>query len=341
VSLWSLICVYLCVICRVTADACDETFSLNHFEPLDIFTDAKACKDYCATLSACQFWFFQLSNGFCYGCSKDEDWDASTDICDVEGNCVWGSVDCELNSASPTEAPTREPTADPTTAEPTENACVENRGGCWDLGGSSDVAGADACKDYCATVSGCAFWFFDPSSPKGPNQCHACSKDENWVLSRQLSWCDVEGNCLWGPVDCEAPTREPTVDPTTVDPTTAPEFTDFIECDVPRTGEIADGALYFSFENTIERDVSFSVCFSEDAIALDLFDADNNVIWAPTQDNHCYGECENFSVFGEDCSDWIFTFTMAALDIGQYTLHFVNYHRDGGNYDMRVTCDGD
>jgi hypothetical protein len=78
-------------------------------------------------------------------------------------------------------------------------ACVENRGGCWDLGFKDNVADTEACKDYCATVSECAFWSY--KALQAHKRCHVCSKNEDWFSAGS---CDVEGSCPWGPVVCDA-----------------------------------------------------------------------------------------------------------------------------------------
>ena len=120
-----------------------------------------------------------------------------------------------------------------------------------------------------------------------------------------------------------------------------------IECGVPRTGQIADadcasGETYFSFTNSVQRDVSFSTCFSEIDTTLRLYDANGNdeIDITSQSTNRCDGDdCNDESVFsGSDCYATTETFTMSALDIGQYTLHLRPFS-SGGRYDVRVICD--
>ena len=67
-----------------------------------------------------------------------------------------------------------------------------------------------------------------------------------------------------------APTTDPTIQPASEPAALA------IECDEPRTGQIEYGEYtYFSFENSVERDVAFSTCFSSIDTTLFLFDANS------------------------------------------------------------------
>lgn len=78
-------------------------------------------------------------------------------------------------------------------------ACVEYRGGCWDLGFKDYVPSAESCSAYCATVPGCAYWQY--KALQSNKRCHVCSKDEDWFSPGS---CDVAGSCPWGPVQCDA-----------------------------------------------------------------------------------------------------------------------------------------
>jgi len=241
----------------------------------------------------------------------------------------------------------------------TADACVENRGGCWDIYDIPlvDTAGAKECQEICASESGCAFWFYNfYSAAKNPAFCGLCSKDEDWMISRGYSWCDVKSNCLWGPVDCDPdsqpePTQSPTESPTETTSTTT-DAPSLIECDVLQ--EVQIGRLY-RFENAADRDVSFSTCFSPtDAdfvpAALKLYGADFNEIQSQSinvcSGDECYGE--DFAdfiaeAFGEQCP-FPASFTMAALESDQYHMELPRYDFDGvyptdGNYELLVSCE--
>merc|ERR1719334_1867135 len=122
------------------------------------------------------------------------------------------------------------------------------------------------------------------------------------------------------------------------EPTTQEPITSDVECGEPQTGQIRSGVtLHFSFDNSIERDVSFSTCFSSIDTQLFLYDANYSAIQSQST-NHCDSDdCHDSSVFA-DCPGRTETFTMRALPIGHYELDLRPYS-SGGSYDLRVICD--
>merc|ERR1719334_1956211 len=121
------------------------------------------------------------------------------------------------------------------------------------------------------------------------------------------------------------------------EPTTQEPITSDVECGEPQTGQIRSGVtLHFSFDNSIERDVSFSTCFSSIDTQLFLYDANYSAIQSQST-NHCDSDdCHDSSVFA-DCPSRTETFTMRALPIGHYELDLRPYS-SGGSYDLRVIC---
>merc|ERR1719334_2504813 len=122
------------------------------------------------------------------------------------------------------------------------------------------------------------------------------------------------------------------------EPTTQEPITSDIECGEPRTGQIASGEiLFFSFNNTVERAVAFSTCFSSVDTTLYLYDDANNAIQSQST-NRCDGDdCHDSSVFA-NCPTLTETFTMSALPVGHYELRLRPFG-SGGSYDLRVICD--
>merc|ERR1719204_1474472 len=204
------------------------------------------------------------------------------------------------------------------------------------------------CGDCVGLTANCPNWngscTIDCQTEGG---CH--DLEINWVAGEEPPLL-VCGEYMWtcggADNDCtECPdsfggddTYEPTTDPT-IQPATTSEPA-ALECDLPRTGQIESGEyLYFSFENSIERDVSFSTCFSSIDTTLFLFDANGNAIQSQST-NQCNGDdCHDESVIlFSNCADRTETFTMRSLPIGHYELRLHPYG-SGGSYVLRAACD--
>jgi len=126
---------------------------------------------------------------------------------------------------------------------------------------------------------------------------------------------------------------------TTVDAysTTEEESTsaDTISCGETITGSVSrNESHYFTFNNTVSQEVTFTNCESDFDTKMYLIDSSGSFIQSQSTNN-----CD-----GDDCSDANYcstslreTFTMDPLSVGTYTLQITPWS-SGGNYEVEAIC---